>query len=103
MSSADGKWGRVTKSSDFFSTSTCRDLLFHVQEHRTTLTAIAEFLGKHDLEFLGFELDPHIVNAYRSRFPDDTAATDLAQWQLFEHDNPDVFFNMYQFWVQRKG
>lgn len=96
-----GQWGRVTKSSDFFSTSTCRDLLFHVQEHRTTLTAIAEFLKKHDLEFLGFELDPHIVNAYRSRFPDDTAATDLAQWQQFERDNPDVFFNMYQFWVQK--
>ena len=95
------QWGRVTKSSDFFSTSTCRDLLFHVQEHRTTLTAIAEFLKKHGLEFLGFELDPHIVNAYRSRFPDDKAATNLAQWQQFEHDNPDVFFNMYQFWVQK--
>lgn len=102
-SADDGQWGRVTKSSDFFSTSTCRDLLFHVQEHRTTLTAIADFLKQHDLAFLGFELDPHIVNAYRSRFPDDPAATDLAQWQLFENDNPDVFFNMYQFWVQHKG
>ena len=97
----DGQWGRVTKSSDFFSTSTCRDLLFHVQEHRTTLTAIAAFLQAHGLKFLGFELDPHIVNAYRSRFPKDSAATDLAQWQLFEHGNPDVFFNMYQFWVQK--
>jgi Flp pilus assembly protein TadD/SAM-dependent methyltransferase len=95
------QWGRVTKSSDFFSTSTCRDLLFHVQEHRTTLTAIAAFLHVHGLKFLGFELDPHIVNAYRDRFPNDPAATDLAQWQQFEDDNPDVFFNMYQFWVQK--
>jgi len=101
--SGEGQWGRVTRSSDFFSTSTCRDLLFHVQEHRTTLTAIAEFLKQHHLAFLGFELDPHIVNAYRTRFPNDPAATNLTQWQQFEHDNPDVFFNMYQFWVQPKG
>ena len=94
------QWGRVTQSADFFSTSTCRDLLFHVREHRTSLTAIADFLQAHGLHFLGFELDPHIVNAYRSRFPDDPAATNLAHWQQFENDNPDVFFNMYQFWVQ---
>jgi hypothetical protein len=51
---------------------------------------------------LGFETDPHVLTAYRSRFPDDPAATNLAHWQEFEDANPDVFFNMYQFWVQRK-
>jgi 2-polyprenyl-3-methyl-5-hydroxy-6-metoxy-1,4-benzoquinol methylase len=94
-------WGRVTKSSDFFSTSTCRDLLFHVQEHRTTLTAIARFLQEQGLVFLGFETEPHVLAAYRRRYSSDPAATDLAQWQQFENDNPDVFFNMYQFWVQK--
>ena len=33
----------ITSSSDFFSASTFRDLLFHVQEHRMTLSALANF------------------------------------------------------------
>ena len=32
--------------SDFFSTSACRDLLFHVQEHRLTLPQINAFLRR---------------------------------------------------------
>jgi hypothetical protein len=76
-------------------------LLFHVQEHRTTLTAIALFLQEQGLVFLGFETEPHVLAAYRRRFTQDPAAIDLAQWQQFENDNPDVFFNMYQFWVQK--
>ena len=93
--------GTATQSSDFFATSTCRDLLFHVQEHRTSLTAIAAFLQDNGLVFLGFETEPHVVNAYKIRFPNDLATTDLAQWQVFENENPDVFFNMYQFWIQK--
>ena len=76
-------------------------MLFHVQEHRTSLTAIADFLDRNGLRFLGFETDPHVVQAYKKRFPNDPAATHLAQWQVFENENPDVFFNMYQFWVQK--
>ena len=34
--------------NDFFSTSECRDLLFHVQEHRMTLPAISDFLRAQD-------------------------------------------------------
>ena len=41
---------------DFFSTSACRDLLFHVQEHRLTLPKIKAFLTENNLDFLGFEL-----------------------------------------------
>lgn len=26
-----------------------------------------------------------------------------AQWQAFEHENPDTFGNMYQFWIQNCG
>ena len=33
----------VAASSDFFSTSECRDLLFHVQEHRVTIPAYQGF------------------------------------------------------------
>ncbi len=95
-------FGTVTQSSDFFTTSTCRDLLFHVQEHRTSIAELAQFISNHNLEFLGFETEPHVLWAYRQRFTDDPRATNLDHWQVFENNNPDVFFNMYQFWVQKR-
>lgn len=91
----------VLKSTDFFSTSACRDLLFHVQEHRMTLTGIDAFLRENDLTFLGFEIDANVLHAYKRRFPSDHACTNLAQWQVFEHENPDTFIGMYQFWIQK--
>lgn len=96
-------FGVALKSGDFFSTSACRDLLFHVQEHRMTLTGIDAFLRKNDLQFLGFEIDANVLYAYKLRFPDDRAATNLGDWQTFENENPDTFLGMYQFWIQKPG
>lgn len=95
--------GPTSELADFFSLSTCRDLLFHVQEHRMTLTDIEAFLRDNHLTFLGFEMDAETLQAYRLRFPADRAATDLVQWQVFEAENPDTFVGMYQFWVQKPG
>jgi tetratricopeptide (TPR) repeat protein/SAM-dependent methyltransferase len=89
--------------SDFSSTSGCRDLLFHVQEHLLTLPAIKAFLAEHDLEFLGFDLPPLQVQAFRKNFSDDGAMTDLDLWHIFETENPTTFRSMYQFWVQKRG
>jgi len=91
----------ILRSPDFYSTSACRDLLFHVQEHRMSLTSIDAFLRDNGLTFLGFEIDASVLHAYAQRFPDDRAATDLGHWQLFENDNPDTFLGMYQFWIQK--
>jgi hypothetical protein len=96
-------FGVALKSGDFFSTSACRDLLFHVQEHRMTLTGIDAFLRENDLQFLGFEIDTNVLRAYKLRFPDDSAATNLGRWQIFENENPDTFIGMYQFWIQKIG
>ena len=96
-----GEFAAVVGLADFYSTSTCRDLLFHVQEQRMTLTGIEAFLKDNGLAFLGFAIDPQVVHAYRLRFPEDRAAMNLAQWQSFENDNPDTFLGMYQFWIQR--
>jgi tetratricopeptide (TPR) repeat protein/2-polyprenyl-3-methyl-5-hydroxy-6-metoxy-1,4-benzoquinol methylase len=95
------EFGGALTTADFFSISSCRDLLFHVQERRLTLVAIDEFIRENKLLFLGFEIESDVVEAYRTRFPDDQAATDLGNWQIFETENPDTFFGMYQFWVQR--
>jgi SAM-dependent methyltransferase len=91
----------VRDSWDFFSISECRDLLFHVQEHRMTLPQIKAFLAAQHLHFLGFELAEPLWLAYGARFPADTARTDLDNWHRFETENPRSFRGMYQFWVQK--
>jgi SAM-dependent methyltransferase len=90
-------------SSDFFSTSDCRDLLFHVQEHRLTLPQIAGFLAENELDFVAFELDAVVTSQYRAKFPADATMTDLASWDAFERERPSTFSGMYQFWVQKRG
>ena len=91
----------VTLATDFFSLSACRDLLFHVQEHRLTLPKIAAFLAENNLQFLGFELDLQTNRDYARHFPSDIAMTDLAKWHQYETDNPRTFLQMYNFWVQK--
>ncbi|MGH6770298.1 MAG: hypothetical protein ACRECO_14890 [Xanthobacteraceae bacterium] len=91
----------VTRYFDFFSTSECRDLLFHVQEHQMTIPTIKQFLQENGLTFLGFS--GLASSAYRARFPEDRAMTNLDNWHAFERDNPLTFVGMYQFWLQKAG
>ena len=92
----------ATQAADFYALSECRDLLFHVQEHRLSLPAIGRFLDEHGLQFIGFELDAQTMQKYAELFPKDEAMIDLANWHTFEGQNPDTFYGMYQFWVQRR-
>jgi len=89
----------ITGFSDFFSASECRDLLFHVQEHQFSIPQIADFLTQSGFTFLGFETPSR--TSYLQRFPNDRAATDLANWTEFEAENPSTFATMYQFWIQK--
>ncbi|CAN5510107.1 hypothetical protein BH10PSE11_BH10PSE11_40940 [soil metagenome] len=89
----------ITGFSDFFSMSECRDLLFHVQEHQFSIPEIADFVRENGFTFLGFETPAR--TSYLQRFPDDRAATDLANWTVFEAENPSTFAAMYQFWIQK--
>ena len=91
----------LTSIADFYSTSECRDLLFHVQEHRLTLDQIDLFISEHGLQFIGFELDLRVLQQYRARFVDDAAGTNLRNWARFEAENPDTFMGMYRFWIQK--
>ncbi len=96
-----GNFAGIFRITDFYSTSECRDLLFHVQEHRMTIPEIEAFLRENDLAFLGFEIRADFLQAYKRRFPDDQAAINLAQWHTFERENPHTFIGMYNFWVQK--
>lgn len=93
---------RVAATADFFSISECRDLVFHVQEHRFTLPQIAVLVASGKMNFLGFDIAQPVLNRYRARFPEDRAATDLGCWHRFELDHPDTFGGMYQFWMQAR-
>jgi Tfp pilus assembly protein PilF/SAM-dependent methyltransferase len=87
---------------DFFSTSECRDLLFHHKEQRFTLPQIKTFLAEQKLTFLGFEIEGSTLQQFRRRFADRGALTDLDLWHAFEAESPDAFIGMYQFYVQKK-
>ncbi len=91
----------LPQSRDFYTVSACRDLLFHVQEHRMTLPQIKTFLIENNLTFHGFDLDAATLAAYRTKYPADQAATDLDCWHAFETAYPNTFVRMYQFRVRR--
>jgi Flp pilus assembly protein TadD/SAM-dependent methyltransferase len=91
----------VTRFWDFYTISTCRDLLFHVQERQFAIPEIKAFLARNGLTFIGFMIDPAVQQHYRVRFPHDAAMTDLDCWSALEAESPLIFTNMYQFWVQK--
>jgi 2-polyprenyl-3-methyl-5-hydroxy-6-metoxy-1,4-benzoquinol methylase/tetratricopeptide (TPR) repeat protein len=91
----------VANAGDFFATSECRDLLFHVQEHQATLLEIKSFLATSGVQFAGFFVDALTRNRFTKRFPDKAAMTDLDCWHAFETETPGTFVGMYQFAVQR--
>lgn len=94
---------QTCNTRDFFSLSECRDLLFHVQEHRFTLPQIEAALQTLGLKFLGFEMQQQLaIGSFRKSNPGRDALTSLALWHEFELKNPDTFRGMYQFWCQKE-
>jgi len=95
----DPLYARITSNEDFYSMSGCRDLLFHVQEHRYTLPQIEAMLRELELEFLGFEFADSgaTLRRFQERFSD---PRNLRHWHELEQRYPDTFSRMYQFWVR---
>ena len=92
------KW--ILRSGDFFSISTLRDLLFHVQEHRFTIPQIKDCLDKLGLRFCGFKTEKIVQNFnLNNAKPDD--AYNLDKWKAYEQANPFTFAGMYDFWCQK--
>jgi len=87
--------------SDFYSLSECRDLCFHIQEHRFTIASLEALLKSENLVFLGFILPRRVKNAYLNQYPNDHELTCLENWAEFESKNPLTFVSMYQFWVHK--
>ena len=90
----------IIKSNDFYSLSTLRDLLFHVQEHRFNIPLIKDHLDELGLKFCGFE-SKKIVSQFRKTNTQREDLYDLDKWHAYEKANPNVFAEMYQFWCQK--
>jgi SAM-dependent methyltransferase len=97
-----GDLARIIETPDFFTTSMCRDLLFHVHEHHTTPKRIKRDLAQLGLEFIGFEQfeEAGINDAYRQAYPGDAALTDLDNWDAFEAAHGG-FIDMYLLWCRK--
>ena len=81
---------------DFHSTSMCRDLVFHVQEHQFTPRDVAALARDAGCELLGFGLDDDALAAdYRRRNPGDPLVRDPARIAAFERAYPHAFAAMY--------
>ena len=91
---------RILNSSDFYSLSTLKDLLFHVQEHRFTIPQIQDCLSELGLNFCGFEAY-NIVAHFKQNNSNASDLYDLEKWQAYEEANSSAFAEMYQFWCQK--
>jgi hypothetical protein len=101
----DELFARLVRNEDFYSMSGCRDLLFHVQEHRFELPEVRQMIEALGLVFAGFEFADSGASAsrYAGRYPQDAAMIDLDNWHEFEKEYPDTFSRMYQFRVRKPG
>jgi len=91
----------LAQSDDFYSLSGCRDLLFHVQEHRFTLLQLQVIIAELGLTLIGFEAPAWARQQFHQQHNNTQAALDLEKWHEFETRHPDTFVGMYQLWLQK--
>ncbi|MGO9045839.1 MAG: methyltransferase [Xanthobacteraceae bacterium] len=96
------RWKSLVQTVDFYSMSGCRDMFFNVMEHRLTIPDIKSFLDDEGLSFLGFELDPKVLEKFQQQNPEVDSLTDLDAWAAFEAANSQTFLNMYLFSICKK-
>ena len=89
---------KILNSTDFFSLSNLRDLIFHVQECRFSLPEISECIDRLGLHFCGFEMD---TSLFKQKNTNPSSLYNLSTWAKYEEENPGTFANMYQFWCQK--
>jgi 2-polyprenyl-3-methyl-5-hydroxy-6-metoxy-1,4-benzoquinol methylase len=94
---------KLESSYDYYGLSSCRDLLFHVQEHTFTLLQIHALIREQGLKVLRVDTkSPAHTRAYAERFPADPSATDLVNWHALELEHPTVFAGLYSIWLARR-
>ena len=100
MTSDKNHHKKILNSGDFYSLSTLKDLLFHVQEHRLDIPQIQNCLSELGLKFCGFDANK-IVSHFKLTNTGASDPYELDKWQAYEKANPRAFAGMYQFWCQK--
>ena len=80
---------------DFYSMSDCRDMLFHVQEHRFNLQQVGELVQNAGLVLREIAVSKKVGDKYRDSLPAGLDP-DIEAWSRFEAAHPDAFTNMYR-------
>ena len=89
-------------SIDFFSLSGFRDLYFNIQETQYTIPEIKKIINDYNLNFCGFDFEHNLHEiAFKKMFPDTNSEHLLDNWDIYEKQNNNTFFNMYEFWIQK--
>ncbi len=92
----------ISGSKDFYTISSLRDLILHVQEQRFTIPRLKAMLEDSGLEFLGFVLrDSSVKLSYLKKYSNDPDCISLDNWEMYEKEKPRTFGNMYQFWCRK--
>lgn len=98
----NGGLEEFSSGREFYSLSDCRDLLFHVQEHRFTPTRISEALTGMGLDLIGFDLSHlNTPQGFHEASRYDREMVDFAACERIEELYPRAFLSMYRFWCQK--
>ena len=90
----------LLRSPDFYTVSSCRDLVFHVHERRFTIPKVGGALAGAGLRLLGFEASREARARYRRGFPGDPHLRSLESLAEFERAYPEAFAGMYLLWAE---
>ncbi len=88
-------------AADFYTTAECIDLFFHAHEDCYTIPRIKDNLSKFGLSFIGFEHRTAHRENYLKKFKNDPEMKNLDNWHIYEQKNPQIFLDMYRFFVEK--
>ncbi len=104
MNQIPGDWSELVNSTDFYSMSNCRDLIFHEQEHQFTTDKISNLLTKNQLDFVGMlptTMAKQVFDEYVGELSSSTNT--LHNWEIAENNQHNIFEGMYQFYCRKQS
>lgn len=97
----DEGWKAIFQSSDFYSMSACRDLLFHTQEHVFDLQQVRRLIENSGLEWIGIVPPAGARQLAADVLKLEPSHLTLNDWHTLEQIEPALFAGMYQFYVRK--
>ena len=88
-------------SSDFYSLSKFRDLIFQKKEQQFNIRQINELIKKNNFNFIGFDIEKTILDNFIDDFKHEKLYS-LNHWNEFEKKNQNTFVGTYKIWLQKK-